>query len=736
MLKKFNIILIFFAGVLSVKLGIGFTLFLPLLIFYLLKDFKNIYYTYIPSLLSCFLLAREYLISLLIVLCTTLIFYYLYVYIVNKAKRDSKLNTISIGIYMILINVLVAFIFHKAINNISLILITNVISVILYLYLEKYLYQIIKENCETMETMLSSVAYLEIMISIVAIIGASTITLYKINLGFVYSIFYAMYFGRRFKNVYSLIYGTASLIILFLGFNISEALFIPFISALYLISNMLLLLLLNGILTVILFSNTGYEMNMLISIMIVSVIYELIAPLIIDEKKTDAEIFEYIYSQIQKNTNDEMLNFSLFLDKFSQGFQNPKEYNERLSDGIKSLVQNHCNNCDKRKACFDKYKIELYEVFKSLILQEPNFRINYPEFCSYCSKISNFEMTAKLLESQIKAPNQEIHTKTNNNILLAQINGVSNAIKKYVLDMASKEELSYYQVILIKKKLLDYGYDVTYFDVVKLFENDFNFKIGLKDVNFNDAAVTTKLIVENIIKHRVSIVLENKERDTIYINIIPELKIDITYGYGALSCDGEEICGDNYLIKEINNGHFISAISDGMGKGYRAFYESDMTLRLVEDIIKLNLSTSTALEILNSFYAIQDYLEQYATLDFLEINRYNKTANFYKMGATTTYIFKADGSIEQIINKSLPFGLDEEVDSYSYELSNGDLILMSSDGIFENIINETQLQEFIESIKNLPPQRIVYELLNYTINNKIKTKDDMSIIALKIQEAA
>ena len=80
--------------------------------------------------------------------------------------------------------------------------------------------------------------------------------------------------------------------------------------------------------------------------------------------------------------------------------------------------------------------------------------------------------------------------------------------------------------------------------------------------------------------------------------------------------------------------------------------------------------------------------------------------------------------------------LDEEITDVTYNLKDGDLILMSSDGIFENIIDETALQEYIESIKELPPQRIVYELLNYTINHKIKTKDDMSIIALKIGEVA
>ena len=106
------------------------------------------------------------------------------------------------------------------------------------------------------------------------------------------------------------------------------------------------------------------------------------------------------------------------------------------------------------------------------------------------------------------------------------------------------------------------------------------------------------------------------------------------------------------------------------------------------------------------------------------------------MGATTSYIFKKSGKIDKIINKNLPFGIDEEVDINSYKLDNGDLILMSSDGIFENIVDVEEFEMFINNIKNYPPQRIVYEILNYTLNHKIKAKDDMSIIALKVVSAA
>ena len=53
---------------------------------------------------------------------------------------------------------------------------------------------------------------------------------------------------------------------------------------------------------------------------------------------------------------------------------------------------------------------------------------------------------------------------------------------------------------------------------------------------------------------------------TLYVNVIPEMLIDIIYGYEQYPLPNQ-ICGDNYLIKELKNGRFISAISDGMEKG-------------------------------------------------------------------------------------------------------------------------------------------------------------------------
>ena len=215
--------------------------------------------------------------------------------------------------------------------------------------------------------------------------------------------------------------------------------------------------------------------------------------------------------------------------------------------------------------------------------------------------------------------------------------------------------------------------------------------------------------------------------------MIPEVKVEILYGYGSLSANQNNICGDNYIIKELNNGRFISAISDGMGKGYQAFCESNNVLNLVSAIVEQNLEVTTALEILNTFYAIQEYLEKYSTLDLLEINRYNKTAKFFKMGATTSYIIKKNGTLQKIINQNLPFGIEDAIDNKELILEDEDLILMSSDGIFENLVECKELDDFIKKIRGETPQKIVFEILNYTINNEIKTNDDATLIALKIK---
>lgn len=715
--KKINLIIVGFFSVLTVLLDVGFMLYLPIVFYYLLKDYKNIYYL-VPSGLIGLLLftGTSYLISFGILVILLLFV----LWIMNKLTK---------GYYMYIIlgllNLITYIIIYQGFPDFAKYLILLAVSLLLYIYFEKNLFEALKLNSVLYNQTIS-----EILIILITILGGLKITV-GINLGFLLAVFFAMYAASSWKNIYSLIYALIVLIIGVLFFDIQEMLFIPFIVSFYFLPFVYPILIVNVFSLLVILLNTGYKDELMLTIMGISLLFELLRNLIVTSYQNDNIIREGIYTQIVENVSKEVLSFAEMLNKFVRNFKNSKEYTNKMSESLKMIIQRNCNACPKRKECFSKNRNVIYPHFKSLILQKDLYSGELRDFLNECYHAKGVCSTAKNLNYRIDFSD----VSPSNNALVAQLTGVSNAIRKYAVDMISKEEISYEMIANLKQKLLNYGYEITYFEVKRSFLKDFLIVIGIKNFNIKTETIELKELIDKILKVPVSIVQESIADNISFIQIIPELKVDIIYGYGSLSSEGNHICGDNYLIKNLNNGKFVTAISDGMGKGFDAFQESNNMLNIINDVVELNLDSTTSLEILNTFYALQEYLEKYATLDLVEINRYTKEAKFYKMGATTTYIIKKSGKIERITNQNLPFGIDENIENYQYYLEDDDLILMSSDGVFENIIEDKSLEQFILKIKNEVPQKIVYEILNYTLKQKLKTKDDMTLIALRIKNA-
>ncbi len=120
-------------------------------------------------------------------------------------------------------------------------------------------------------------------------------------------------------------------------------------------------------------------------------------------------------------------------------------------------------------------------------------------------------------------------------------------------------------------------------------------------------------------------------------------------------------------------------------------------------------------------------------MDYVEIDKHSGEMITYKAGSTYTYIIHDNGEFEKIENENLPFGLNELVMTKKIQLQDKDLVLLASDGIFDNIIDIIEFENFIINIKNLEPQKISYELLNYARNTDLVSKDDMSVVVLKVK---
>lgn len=715
MFKKINLALVCFFSILALNYNLGYALTLPIFIFYLLKDNKNIYYILPTSLLSIILFSKDNLLSYLVLALLLIIFIIIIYILANKPIQNISNNILRIIIctYLIIINILMFTIFFK--QKIITIIIKTLISLIIYIFLEYNLINLIKSQTKDQNN--DTIIYLELIVYLISSIGSSTIIIKNINIGIFVSMFFTMLLSKKYKNIYSFIYSIIITIAYIYFKQEYISLLLPIIGSFYLLPKLYAFFILNCFLTLLLLTsanqlNATYYLYFMFS----SVIFELLGPLVYYEKKQLTEEYEYIYKDVYNNLSKEILGFSEFLNQFVETFKTPNDYNETISNEIKSKVQNICNKCHKKKECFNKYKENLYPIFKESMTS----KIKNQEFLRYCPYYKQLESSKKITIEK------EINSK--NNGLIAQIYTIAEAVKKYILSMGNKEEIKYPIFIDIKNNLIDYAIDIKDFKVIKPFKKDFKVLITLNTKNYEEKELTSiiKTFFGNILKEQVTV---RKQTNDTYI-ITPKLKIDIIYGYGTLS--EEKISGDNYLIKELDNGNLLAAISDGMGKGYNAFKASNSTIDLVNKVTSLDIDTTTALSILNSFYTVQDYLESYATLDLIEINRFNNKLTMYKMGGTTSYIIHKNGKIEKLINKNLPFGIDEELNKRELYLEDGDLIIMSSDGIFENYLNEEEIEKYIISIKDLSPQKLVYEIINYTLKKEIKAKDDMSIIALKI----
>lgn len=730
MFKKVNIIIISIFSVLTIKYNVGYSLFIPIIVFYSLKDIRNVIYIFLCTTISV-LLTNLNIINHLILLSILSVLLFSIDYILKQPinKISNKNLHLIIFLLILLTNIGTNYFLlnYKILNSILL----AAVSLMLYIFFEYNLITLLKKpnNFNTV--------YLEIIIYLITTLGASVIDIYDINIGLIVASFYSIILTKKYQNIYPFIYSLIVSIGYILFKNNMSALFIPIISSFYLLPSTYAFITFNFFVLICLLTNNDLLINtsnfrQLISYMLISVIFELVSPFILIKSVSSYEDYEYIYKTISKNVNNELTSISAFLDNFINVFKNPKDYNEKLSDSIKILVEKHCDNCLKQDECFNKFQDRLYDIFRLTLYKEIRTSNLFDDIYRYCPNFNKLEYTAGILGKKEDFQKMD----HNNNGLIAQIVGVNNAVKKISAELSTPNNINLNRINNLKNNLFDYGLKIEEFEIKKLFKEDYLIKIYMSlSTNTNEIETNKeiiKTISENIFQEEVTINHIIEKEKSIY-SIIPKVKIDVIYGYANIA-ENNMISGDNYFIKDLNNGKLIVGISDGMGKGYHAFKDSNTTLKLVNDVTDINIPLETSLQILNSFYTVQDYFEHYATLDLVEINRYNSQINFYKMGGSSSYIIHENNMIEQVINKSLPFGIDEEVPKVNKELKNNDLIILSSDGIFENIEDTNKLHIFLNNIKEEPPQKIAYDIIDYTLNNKTKTKDDMSIIVLKIKD--
>jgi len=152
-------------------------------------------------------------------------------------------------------------------------------------------------------------------------------------------------------------------------------------------------------------------------------------------------------------------------------------------------------------------------------------------------------------------------------------------------------------------------------------------------------------------------------------------------------------------------------------------FDKDLSIGLINSAINLNSSRET-----------------YATIDISVVDLHSGNVEFVKNGACPTFI-KNKNKVEVIKAMSLPAGMLDSIDLvvYDKDLSDGDIIIMCSDGVVESNSEYTNkelwVKDLLENIETEDVQKIADLLVNESIDNNLGiARDDMTVLVAKVEK--
>lgn len=215
---------------------------------------------------------------------------------------------------------------------------------------------------------------------------------------------------------------------------------------------------------------------------------------------------------------------------------------------------------------------------------------------------------------------------------------------------------------------------------------------------------------------------------------IPSFQLTTASAYASAS---NAPTGDttSFLITEHHVA--IMAVSDGMGHGKKASEQSNTAIELLEQFSEAGFERKLAVKMINSALLLQKESDSYATLDICAVDLFKGKAEFIKLGAVSSYIFRNE-RIQTITSHTLPAGILEEVEVIETELylKDGDILLLMTDGITEVLGGDTLTGAWLKEKLLARPMSNPEDISTYILKEaqevgKNQECDDMTVLVAR-----
>lgn len=425
--------------------------------------------------------------------------------------------------------------------------------------------------------------------------------------------------------------------------------------------------------------------------------------------------------------------------------ENIKFSKEDVSRIIDNTVNDTCKSCERQNICWDKKFYSTYRISENMVenIKNGNFSMVEEEkkqlanICIYPEDFfQNLYRNFKYWEKERLWQNKIINNKR---IIWEQFYDISNILRKIIEDLENKIEFLPTYENLIFHELERNDLRSSLVAVMKDENEHINIWLTL-DINMKESEGLKSIerIINNIIGKRMSITKYIRLKDNTYEIFLEELNdFKVITGIGKVNKNNSSVSGDSYTAYKIGNSQVILAVSDGMGSGEKANFDSHLAIELFEDLIDTGFTMELALKFINSSLILKGDEERFTTLDGVCINLHDGIGEFVKMGASPSFIIR-DNKVETIQSNSLPIGIlnNAERESIIRKFKKGDVIVLVTDGVLE-VIKDTKRQiEWMTDIlwknKNRAPAILSQIIIDEALNIADDENDDMTCIVGKI----
>ncbi|CAH2717151.1 Stage II sporulation protein E [Neobacillus rhizosphaerae] len=416
---------------------------------------------------------------------------------------------------------------------------------------------------------------------------------------------------------------------------------------------------------------------------------------------------------------------------------------------MSNVTEKTCQTCFKKEQCWAKNFNTTYAYMEEIIHEmdqndgnvSPKLAREWDKLCTRSKKVYKTigqELTFFQANQKLKKQVQE-----SRRLVADQLLGVSEVMENFAKEIQRERENHHKQEEQIMEALQGFGIHIEQVEIYSLDQGNVDIEMSIPFCNgYGECEKLIAPCVSDILGETIVV---NKEECATYPNGFCHVTFrsskafTVETGVAHAAKDGGLVSGDSFSTIELGLGKYAIAISDGMGNGERAHYESKETLQLLQKILQSGIEEKVAIKSINSILSLRTTDEIFSTLDLAMIDLKNASAKFLKIGSTPSFI-KRGKKIIKIQASNLPMGIlqELEVDVVSEQLKAGDLLVMMSDGVFEgpkHVENsDLWMKRKLLELETDDPQAIADLILEEVIRSKADIiDDDMTVTVAKIK---